>query len=336
VIHTIASEDQPHQCAVEHRHRLFTHHLLADVVERTGRQHARHDDTLVERLHDFLVGCFHEEGPDDGRDDGRASQYQRVLHGIGAELVDHQAAQHHGRDHGHGIGFEEVGGHAGAVTNVVTHVVRDDGRVARVVLGNASFHLADEVGADVRTLGEDAAAQSREDGDERATEGKTDQTVEILFIIGAQQLRGEHVEAGAAQKAKAHHQHAGHRTTAEGHGQRGGHAVMRGLRGPHIGAHRNVHADVTRGTREQGTGEEPEGGVLVQHGPQHRKEHHAHDADGGVLAVQVSRRPLLNCHCDFAHARVAFRLRQNPAHRPHAIGDGQEGAHHRESQIGHV
>ena len=47
------------------------------------------------------------------------------------------------------------------VTDVVAHVVGDHGRVARVVLGNAGFHLAHQVGPDVGGLGVDPATDPR-------------------------------------------------------------------------------------------------------------------------------------------------------------------------------
>jgi hypothetical protein len=84
----------------------------------------------------------------------------------------HQRAQHHGGDQRDRVGLEQVGGHAGAVAHVVAHVVGDHGGVARVVFGDAGFHLAHQVGADVGALGEDAAAQTREDRDQRGAEGK--------------------------------------------------------------------------------------------------------------------------------------------------------------------
>ena len=84
--------------------------------------------------------------------------------------------QHH-RDGGHGVRLEQVGGHAGAVADVVADVVGDHGRVARVVLRDARLDLADEVGADVRGLRVDAAAEPREDGDERAAEREADEIV---------------------------------------------------------------------------------------------------------------------------------------------------------------
>ena len=65
---------------------------------------------------------------------------------------------------GAGIGLVEVGAHAGHVTDIVAHIVGDDGRVARVILGDAGFNFADQVGADVGRFGEDAAAHTGEEG----------------------------------------------------------------------------------------------------------------------------------------------------------------------------
>src|SRR3712207_7388001 len=55
-------------------------------------------------------------------------------------------------------GLEQVGGHAGAVADVVPHVVGDHGGVAGVVLGDRPLDLADQVGPDIGRLGEDAPA----------------------------------------------------------------------------------------------------------------------------------------------------------------------------------
>ena len=87
------------------------------------------------------------------------------------------AEQHHG-DRGDRVGLEQVGRHAGAVADVVAHVVGDHGRVARVVLGDAGLDLAHQVGADVGALGEDAAAEPGEHRDQRAAEAEADQGVD--------------------------------------------------------------------------------------------------------------------------------------------------------------
>ena len=62
------------------------------------------------------------------------------------------APSSHGGDQRDGVGLEQVGGHAGAVADVVADVVGDHRRVARVVLGDAGLDLADQVGADVGAL----------------------------------------------------------------------------------------------------------------------------------------------------------------------------------------
>ena len=76
------------------------------------------------------------------------------------------------RDQRDRVGLEEVRGHAGAVAHVVAHVVGDGRGVARVVLGDARLDLADQVGADVGGLGEDAAADTHEHGQQRAAEAE--------------------------------------------------------------------------------------------------------------------------------------------------------------------
>ncbi len=101
--------------------------------------------------------------------------------------------QHHRSDDGHGVGFEQVSRHAGAVTDVVAHVVGDRRRVARVVLGDASLDFADEIAADVRALGEDAAAETGEDRDQRGAEAERDHRVSHRAVIGSKPQRpGEH------------------------------------------------------------------------------------------------------------------------------------------------
>ena len=169
--------------------KLVGEDLLRDEPERDRRDDARHDHALVQRVHDLAaVGGLHEEGADDGGDDGRGAQRQRIDHRGNARIRHHQAAEQHGGDQRHRVGLEQVRGHAGAVAHVVADVVGDHGRVARVVFGNAGFDLAHQVGADVGALGEDAAAQSREDGDQRAAEGQAHQRVQRRFAHGRSSL----------------------------------------------------------------------------------------------------------------------------------------------------
>ena len=83
-----------------------------------------------------------------------------------------RVAEDDGGHDGDHVGLEKVGRHARAVANVVAHVVGDGGGVARVVLGDAGLDLADQVGADVGGLGEDAAAHPHEQGEQRRAEAE--------------------------------------------------------------------------------------------------------------------------------------------------------------------
>ena len=149
--------------------------------QRDDGQHAGGDEALVERAHDRLVGAeADEEGADDRRDHAHGADGERIEHQIGDDrlAVEVDRRQHHGRHDGDGVGLEQVGGHAGAVADVVADVVGDGGGVARIVLGDAGLDLADEIAADVGALGEDAAAEAGEDGDQGGAEPERHQGVD--------------------------------------------------------------------------------------------------------------------------------------------------------------
>ena len=100
---------------------------------------------------------------------------------IGIDRLEGGDAEDDRRDERDLVALEQVGGHAGAVAHVVAHVVGDGGGVAGIVLGDAGLDLADEVGADVGRLGEDAAADSQEQGEQRATEAEPDEDGRAVF-----------------------------------------------------------------------------------------------------------------------------------------------------------
>ena len=135
------------------------------------------DHALVERVHDLaaFAWCETKNVPTIEETIEIAPSTSGKSTAALAHVAHEQAAEQHGGDQRDRIGLEQVGRHAGAVADVVADVVGDHRRVARIVLGNAGLDLADEVGADVGALGEDAAAQAREDRDQRAAEGEADQ-----------------------------------------------------------------------------------------------------------------------------------------------------------------
>ena len=156
--------ERGNQRAVDHH--ALTHHRGGDRVERDSGKAAGDDQAAIQRVHDLAAFArLDEVGADDGGDDGEAAEYQRVDDRF-RRTGDQQAAQQHGGDDGDRVGLEQVGGHAGAVADVVTDVVGNHGGVARVVFRDAGFDLADQVGANVGAFGKDAAAESGEDGDQ--------------------------------------------------------------------------------------------------------------------------------------------------------------------------
>ena len=97
--------------------------------------------------------------------------------------------QYHGGDRGHRIGLEQIGGHAGAVADIVADVVGDGGGVARIVLGDPGLDLADQIATDVSALGEDAAAKTGEDRNERGSEAERHHGVDDGPAVGRKAKR---------------------------------------------------------------------------------------------------------------------------------------------------
>ncbi len=238
------------QRAAIQRARLRRHELVGDEVERDRRDDARHDHALVEGVHDLAAGADRdEERSDDGGHDRGGAQRERIddrVDGGSLALVrEQQSSQHHRRHQRDGVGLEEVGRHAGAVAHVVTDVVGDDRGIARIVFGNPCFHLTDEVRADIGAFREDAAAETREDRNQRTAEGESDQRVNRA--VGAD--RGHLAQDGEvtrdAEQSQANHEHSRDRSAAKCDGERRIESTCCRLRCADVRTHGDVHSYVT-------------------------------------------------------------------------------------------
>ena len=297
--------------------------------EAEDRKNAGGDEALVKGAHDRAVGAeLDEKGADDRGHDAGGADRERVGHGRdeGRRAFEEDRRKHHGRDDRHYIGLEQIGGHSGAVADIVAYIVGDGRGIARVVLGNASLDLADEVGADVGALGEDAAAETGEDRDQRCAEAERDQRVHCRAVGDrvAENARQHYEIDRHPEKREAGDEQAGHRAGAESDVEAARERFCRRLRGAHVGAHRDVHADEAGGAGEDGSD-----GEADRHRPRKQKpkddEYDDADAgDGGVLAPEVGLRPFRHRARDFLHARRADIGRHQTVGRIDAVDDGKQ------------
>jgi hypothetical protein len=304
---------------------------LDDDGDQHGGDHAAGGQALVERAHD-VVGRAEpdEEGPGDAADDADAADHQRQQHHqLLCRAGEEDRGQHHGGDDGHGIGLEQVGGHAGAVADIVADIVGDHRRIARVVLGNAGLDLADQVGADVGPLGEDAAAETGEDRDQRGAEAEGDQRLEDGPDVEAGVAEND-VVGGDAEQPQADDELPGDGARLEGDGQRRLHAVAGGLGGAQVRPDRDVHADIARSPRQDGADDVADRDIEAEGHAEDDADDDADHGDGGVLPVEVGARPLLDGRGDLAHARGAgVGSQDHPSRigsikqRQHATGQDQ-------------
>ncbi len=292
----------------------------------------RDDHAAVERVDDRVLPAADpsEERADHRRENRDATECERVEPEV---LLSHADPEQHHRHRRDRIRLEEVRRHPCAVADVVADVVRDDSGVAWIVLGDARFDLADEVGADIRSFRVDAAAETGEDGDERAAEREADEVVHRRFGAVADPV-GEHpVVAGDPEEAEPDDQEARDRARAEGDLERGLEPVPGGFRGPRVRADGDVHADEARRRREHGADEEAEGGApseLVVEAEQEERDDRD-DGDGRVLLTQVGGCALLHRPCDLLHPFVPGRLLQQPPGQVQPVQNRHGRARERES-----
>ena len=127
----------------------------ADDAESGADPGAGHQGRLRVALGEHLDvpdadnGCEDTDGGDHERESG---------HVAWPTSRNNQSCDRKACDNGLDIGFEEVSAQPGHVTDVVAHVIGDNGGVARVIFGDACLDFAHEVRAHVGAFRENAAA----------------------------------------------------------------------------------------------------------------------------------------------------------------------------------
>ncbi len=207
----------------------------------------------------------------------------------------------------------------GHVADVVADVVGDGRRVAGVVLGDAGLDLADEVGADVGGLGEDAAADAGEQGLRRGAHaegdhrGRDDDEVMPAVVQRIELTEDDEperdVEQGQADDDEAHD-----RAAAEGDPEAGVEGVFGRVGRPRRGVGRGLHPEEAGQAGEEAAGEEGhrDPGVLDLEDEGHERqqddqadEDHGHDL---VLLFEVGHGAFADIGGDPGHVLGALAL----------------------------
>ena len=145
--------------------------------EENGRnERARHDRPHQGRAR-FAAADVDEEDAADRAEDGDAAEDKRINDRRRRSSPSVKRADQDRADQADRVGLENVRRHAGAIADIIAHVVRDRGRIARIVFLEVAFDFADQIGADVRRLGVNAAAESREDADQARAQRQADQAL---------------------------------------------------------------------------------------------------------------------------------------------------------------
>jgi len=247
-------------------------------------------------------------------------------------------AQDHGTDVLGDRRLEEIRSASGTVPNVVANQVGHHTGVARIVLGNAGFYLADEIGADVGRLGVDAAAELCEERHEAGTESHADDKERRVLRRGETAVEEKH--AVHAEKRQRHHEKPAHGASAQGHAKGRTHTGTRSVRGTDVRFDRDVHADDAAEGARCRTDQEGHAGAnpqlpaddrrlreVLEDRNQHRDEDRRDDSQATnrrVLPFDESDRSFVDRLAHRLHFRGAG---VGPQNVPSQVGDEAEGQH---------
>ena len=241
-----------------------------DNHEDGGRVDATVEGVEKVRLGSIVLGG---DGPeaDDGGEDTEASdpERQRQFSVVGGESG--------ASNDGTAEGLEKISTHTGDITNVVTNVVGDGGRVAGIIFRNVGFNLTDKIGADVSGLGVDTTGDTRKEGNGGGAETETREVTNGITHVddrtghratvgtsdNAAVLRGgkDVEEDGQTEDTVRDDGEAHDGTTGERDLESLVQARARGFHGLDVGLRCNLHASPASARGERGADEEAEHGL---------------------------------------------------------------------------
>ena len=285
-----------------------------------GDQHGRQVGAAAQCLQQgALVGIFlraDEKRTDDGADNAHGRHSHGNSHGLERLVGKRSNAQRRSGDNGTDIGLIQVRAHTGHVAHIVAHIIRDNSRVTGVILGDAGFHLAHQVGAHIGRLGEYAAAHT---GKQRHGGGAHTEGQHGAGNIGRFQMEHEAQQGKPnrnIKQAQTHYREAHDAAGREGHTQAAIQSLLAGVGRAAVGGRGDLHAHKAAQTGEKAAGQK---GERHKPGQQlagcHHAQHHNHTGEKhthhGVLAFQIGVGTLANGPGDFLHQGGSFRKLQH-------------------------
>ena len=121
VYHQAGQHDTDDSRADHRPEHIRGHNQIGHDGKADKRQSRSPPETGVERRHDLFAWLGLDHGTaDDGGEDGNSAEQERINDGLRGRLSDQQRTQQHGGNQCDDIGFEQVSGHASAVTDIVT------------------------------------------------------------------------------------------------------------------------------------------------------------------------------------------------------------------------
>ena len=79
--------------------------------------------------------------------------------------------------------FEQISTHTGNITDVVTNVIGNSGRVTGIIFRDVRFNFTDQIGADVGSLGVNTPRDSRKKSDRRGAKAKARQVSDRISHV---------------------------------------------------------------------------------------------------------------------------------------------------------
>ena len=250
--------------------------------------------------------------------------HQGVTTGAGEK----DRGENHRGDRGHRIGLEQIRSHPCAVADIVADVIGNRCRVAWIVFRNSGFNFADEIATNVRTFGENTAAEPGKNGNQRGTKTQCYERVDDLTVIrGHMQRAGQKAEVKRdAEKREPGDQKPGNGARAKRNFQSRGQRADRCLGGAHIGAYRYVHADETGRTGQNGADRKPDADQPAEKITDDDEDHDADQRDRGILSPQIGLRAFAHRGRYLLHPSAAGIGLQHRTGGPDCVNHGQYAA----------